>query len=117
MNHICSTWSTRPVRRLVPFCEPCFRWGVSKACISFALERIQYWVSDPVNVGSARMEVRLGAFALQNSYSEPPSRAKKVFHESVRKSVGKMVWGLPVIAGALPPPPPGRADITCGTAW
>ena len=83
--------------------EPQLRRGVSKACISFASERIQYWVSDPINAGSARMEVRLGA-----SSSRTPKRAAKPSERCFTKSVGKKVWELSVTVGGGSPRRPRR---------
>jgi len=85
------------------FLEPQIRWGVSKACISFATERIQYWVSDPINAGSARMEVRLGA-----SCSRTPKRAAKPSQRCFMKSVGKKVRELSVTVGGGSPRRPRR---------
>lgn len=82
--------------------EPHNRWGVSKACISFASERIQYWVSDPINAGSARMEARLGALQAPELLSEPPSRAKG----ASGNPLGKRNRSFPQLSGALPPTPP-----------
>jgi len=78
--------------------EPQIRGGVSKARISFATERIKYWVSDPINSGSARMEVRLGAPRAPELLSEPPRRAKKV---ALRNVWGKR-YGTLLLLGSPP---------------
>jgi len=49
------------------FSEPQLRRGVSKACISFASERIQYWVSDPIKCWIGTDGSLSRSFVLQNS--------------------------------------------------
>jgi len=76
--------------------EPLLRLGVSKTRTSFATERIQYWVSDPINAGSARMEARLGASSSRTSKRAAKSN-EKVLHEICVEMVRdpfRYCWGL-----------------------
>lgn len=94
--------------------EPQIRGGVSKARISFATERIRHWVSDPINSGLARMEVRLGAPRAPELLSEPPRRAKKV---ALRNLWGKRYGTFPYYWGLRPQHPCGHGssrDSICG---